>query len=55
MSCGAVHRDGAYQCDKCDFTKVKREELKTHVETDHRDGIINVMSVILQQLLINEC
>ena len=45
----AVHRDGDYQCDKCDFEAVKREELKSHVEADHRDGIINVMSVILQQ------
>ena len=45
----AVHMDGAYKCDKCDFATVKKEELKSHVETDHRDGIINVMSVILQQ------
>ena len=45
----AVHRDGAYKCDKCDFAIVKKKELKSHVETDHRDGIINVMSVILQQ------
>ena len=45
----AVHRDGSYKCDKCDFATVKKEELKSHVETDHRDGIINVMSVILQQ------
>ena len=32
-----------------DFATVKKEELKSHVETDHRDGIINVMSVISQQ------
>ena len=45
----AVHRDGAYKCDKCKFATVKTAELRSHVETDHRDGIINVMSVILQQ------
>ena len=45
----AVHRDGSYKCDKCDFATVKKEELKSHVETDHRDGIINVTSVISQK------
>ena len=30
----AVHSDGAYKCDKCDFATVKKEELKSHVETD---------------------
>ena len=44
-----IKKSGDYQCDKCDFATVKKEELKSHVETDHRDGIINVMSVILQQ------
>ena len=34
---------------KCDFAVVKRKELKGHVKIDHKDGIINVMSVILQQ------
>ena len=28
---------GAYQCDKCNFAPVKREELKSHVETDIED------------------
>ena len=45
----AVNRDGAYHCYKCDFTTVKREELKSHEETDHRDVIINVLSVISEQ------
>ena len=34
----AIHRVGAYQCDKCDFAAIKREMLKTHVEAVHRDG-----------------
>ena len=33
----AVHMDGAYQCDKCDFVKVKREELKSHL---NHEGLI---------------
>ena len=33
----AVHRDGDYQCDECDFAAVKREELKSHVGAVHRD------------------
>ena len=28
---------GAYQCDKCDFAAIKREGLKSHVRTLHRD------------------
>ena len=36
----AVHRDEDYQCEECDFTAVKREELKSHV---HRDGDFNMM------------
>ena len=30
--------DGDYQCDKCYFVAIKREELKSHVEAVHRDG-----------------
>ena len=33
-----VHRDGNYQCDKCDFAAVKTEKLKSHVKAVHRDG-----------------
>ena len=31
----AVHRDGDYQCDKCDFAAVMGEELKSHVKVVH--------------------
>ena len=34
----AIHRVGAYQCEKCDFAAIKREILKTHVEAVNRDG-----------------
>ena len=34
----AVHRNGYYQCNECDFTAVKMEELKSHVDAVHRDG-----------------
>ena len=34
----AIHRVGAYQCDKCDFAAIKRVILKPHVEAVHRDG-----------------
>ena len=48
----AVHGDRAYQCDKCDFTTVKSEELKSHVESVHMGGIINVTSVILHLVVL---
>ena len=34
----AVHRVEAYQCEECQFTALKREELKSHVQADHRDA-----------------
>ena len=34
----AVHRDGDYQCDECDFAAVKREELNSHEEVVQKDG-----------------
>ena len=50
----AIHRVGAYQCDKCDFAAKKREVLKSHVEAIHRDvhgGVaFNEKSVISYQL-----
>ena len=33
-----VQMDVAYQCGECDFAAVRREELKSHVKTVHRDG-----------------
>ena len=34
----AVHKDGAYHCDKCGFMAAKMEELQSHLEVAHRDG-----------------
>ena len=45
-----VHRDGNYQCDKCDFAAVKTEKLKSHVKAVNRDGDYQCdKSVFLQQ------
>ena len=33
----------SYQCDKCDFTAVKVEELKSHVEAVYRHGVQHLL------------
>ena len=51
-SCEGCSQGWSYQCDECDYAAVKREELKSHVEAVHRDGVINVTSVIIKK---NKC
>ena len=46
---GGCSQRWSYQCDKCDFTAVKVEDQKSHMEAVHRDENFNVTSVISQQ------
>ena len=40
---GGCSQGWSYQCDECDFTAVKVEELKCHVEAVHRDGVQHLL------------
>ena len=42
-SCEGCSQRWSYQCNECDYAAVKREELKSHVEAVHRDGVQHLL------------